>query len=111
MHNCIICLFFILLPSTYFGVVAILHNILYIHIFCICNLTTSALLTSKQMRFYCNLYITICFKEGTPVAQWLRYCATNQKVAGSIPDGVMEFFIDINPSDRTMALCFIEILV
>jgi hypothetical protein len=29
------------------------------------------------------------------VAQWLRYCATNRKVAGSIPDGVMEFFIDI----------------
>jgi hypothetical protein len=42
--------------------------------------------------------------SGTTVAQWLRYCATNQKVAGSIPDGVMEFFIDINPSDRTMAL-------
>jgi membrane-bound lytic murein transglycosylase B len=42
--------------------------------------------------------------EGTAVAQWLRYCATNQKVAGSIPDGVVEFFIDINPSDRTMAL-------
>jgi hypothetical protein len=41
---------------------------------------------------------------GTAVAQWLRYCATNQKVAGSIPDGVMAFFIDINPSDRTMAL-------
>jgi membrane-bound lytic murein transglycosylase B len=40
----------------------------------------------------------------TAVAQWLRYCATNQKVAGSIPDSVMEFFIDINPSDRTMAL-------
>jgi hypothetical protein len=42
--------------------------------------------------------------QGTAVAQWLRYCATNRKVAGSIPDGVMEFFIDINPSDRTMAL-------
>jgi membrane-bound lytic murein transglycosylase B len=41
---------------------------------------------------------------GTAVAQWLRYCATNRKVAGSNPDGVMEFFIDINPSDRTMAL-------
>jgi hypothetical protein len=41
---------------------------------------------------------------GTAVAQWLRYCATNQKVAGSIPDVVMEIFIDINPSDRTMAL-------
>jgi hypothetical protein len=44
------------------------------------------------------------FLLGTEVAQWLRYCATNQKVAGSIPDGVMEFFIDINPSDRTMVL-------
>jgi hypothetical protein len=43
-------------------------------------------------------------ERGTAVAEWLRYCATNQKVAGSIPDGVMEFFIYINPSDRTMAL-------
>jgi hypothetical protein len=34
---------------------------------------------------------------GTAVAQWLWYCATNQEVAGSIPDGVMEFFVDINP--------------
>jgi hypothetical protein len=42
--------------------------------------------------------------KGTAVAQWLRYCATNQKVAGSIPEGVTEFFIDINSSDRTMAL-------
>ena len=25
----------------------------------------------------------------TAVAQWLRYCATNRKVAGSIPDGVI----------------------
>jgi hypothetical protein len=41
---------------------------------------------------------------GTAVAQWLRYCATNQKVAVSISDGVMEFFIDMNPSDRSMAL-------
>jgi hypothetical protein len=46
---------------------------------------------------YCIIYIV-----GTMVAQWLRYCATNQKVAGSIPGGVMEFFIDINPADRTM---------
>jgi len=29
------------------------------------------------------------------VAQWLRCCAANQKVAGSIPDGVSEIFIDI----------------
>jgi hypothetical protein len=41
---------------------------------------------------------------GTAVAQWLRFCATNLKVADSIPDGVMENFFDINPSDRTMAM-------
>jgi len=29
------------------------------------------------------------------VAQWLRCCATNWKVAGSIPAGVNGFFIDI----------------
>jgi len=32
---------------------------------------------------------------GTAVAQWLRCCATNRKVAGSIPDDVSGFFIDI----------------
>ena len=32
---------------------------------------------------------------GTAVKQWLRCCATNQKVAGSIPDGVSGFFFDI----------------
>jgi len=30
-----------------------------------------------------------------PVAQWLRCCATNRKVAGSIPADVSGFFIDI----------------
>ena len=30
-----------------------------------------------------------------PVAQWLRCCATNRKVAGSIPSGVNGFSIDI----------------
>jgi hypothetical protein len=38
------------------------------------------------------------------VAQWLRYCATNRKVAGSIPDVVIGLFHRHNPSDRTMAL-------
>ena len=32
---------------------------------------------------------------GTAVAQWLRCCATNQKVAGSIPGCVSGFFIYI----------------
>jgi hypothetical protein len=35
------------------------------------------------------------------VAQWLRYYAANEKVAGLIPDGVMEFFINVNPYDST----------
>ena len=31
----------------------------------------------------------------TAMAQWLRCCATNRKVAGSIPAGVIGFFVDI----------------
>ena len=38
------------------------------------------------------------------VAQWLRCCAKNRKVAGSIPDDVIEIFHWHNSSDRTMAL-------
>jgi len=34
-------------------------------------------------------------KPGTAVAQWLRCCATNRKVAGSIPAGISGFFMDI----------------
>ena len=33
--------------------------------------------------------------QGTAVAKWLRCCATNRKVAGSIPAGVSGFLIDI----------------
>ena len=39
-------------------------------------------------------YVTGSF-WGTAVAQWLRFCATNRKVSGSIPSGVSGFFIDI----------------
>jgi hypothetical protein len=50
--------------------------------------------------------LSICFRKDRVLCMAVLhpYCATSQKVAGSIPDGVMEFFIDINPSDRTMAL-------
>jgi len=34
----------------------------------------------------------IQFMMGTAVAQWLRCCATNQNVAGLIPDGVIGIF-------------------
>ena len=43
----------------------------------------------------------LCYKsegiyiKGTAVAQWIRCCATNRKVAGSIPAAVSGLFIDI----------------
>ena len=48
-------------------------------------------LTSIFLTFSLSKYI----ETGTAVAQWLRCCATNRKVAGSIPAGVSGFFIDI----------------
>jgi len=47
--------------------------------------------------FCCTINITHTpyIPWGTMVAQRLRCCATNQKVAGSIPAGVSGFFIDI----------------
>ena len=36
---------------------------------------------------------TIGYRWGTEVVQWLMYCATNRKVAGSIPGAVSGFFI------------------
>ena len=50
------------------------------------------------MRIYNKyIYIYIYYSQwfGTAVAQWLRCCAANRKVAGSIPDGVIGIFIDI----------------
>jgi len=44
-----------------------------------------------NVTIYIYIYI---YGAGTAVAQWLRCCATNRKVAGSIPDDVSGFFID-----------------
>jgi hypothetical protein len=49
------------------------------------------------------LYCLYC-SWGHVVAQWLRHCATNQKVVGSIPDGVIGIFLWHNPCGHTMAL-------
>jgi len=40
-------------------------------------------------------YVQSVSSGGTAVAQWLRCCATNRKVAVSIPAGVSGFFVDI----------------
>ena len=42
-----------------------------------------------------KLFSPAALASGTAVAQWLGCCATNRKVAGSIPAGVSRFFIDI----------------
>jgi len=41
---------------------------------------------------------------GTRWRSWLRHCATNREVVGSIPDGVIGIFHWHKPSGRTMAL-------
>jgi len=62
---------------------------------------------SQQIAPTCFLWL-ICLNTlsvgGTWWHSWLRHCATNRKVAGSILDGVIEIFHWHNPSDRTMAL-------
>jgi hypothetical protein len=41
---------------------------------------------------------------GTRCRSWLRHCATNRKVAGSIPGGVIGIFHRHNSLRHTMAL-------
>ena len=54
-------------------------------------------LDGRRIFFFTNilLFRYIAYISGTAVAQWLRCCATNRKVAGSIPAGVSGFSIDI----------------
>jgi len=40
-----------------------------------------------------NKYEIVLNNLGTAVTQWLKCCATNRKVAGSIPDGVIGMFL------------------
>ena len=62
---------------------------------------TTCLTLQEHDDDYDDIYIYIW---GTAVAQWLRCCDTNRKVAGSIPAGVIGIFHWQNPSDRTMVL-------
>jgi hypothetical protein len=39
-----------------------------------------------------KLNLAVLRYTGHAVAQWLRHCTMNRKVAGSIPDGVIEIF-------------------
>jgi hypothetical protein len=53
------------------------------------------------LRNYSVTSLPVC---GHAVAQWLRHCATNRKVAGSIHDGVTGNFHGHNLDGRPMAL-------
>jgi hypothetical protein len=71
--------------------------------YCTCNDTLT--MKAKGLHYFSNLFDKVLHMWGPlMVAQLLRYCATNRKVAGSIPDGVIGIFHSHNPFDRSMAL-------
>jgi hypothetical protein len=50
---------------------------------------------NPEVGLICSIFEIYNSKQfGYAVAQWLRHCATNRTFAGSIPDGVIEIFID-----------------
>jgi hypothetical protein len=51
-----------------------------------------------------NIYIATSFSWGTRWRSWLIHCATNRKVAGSIPDGVTGSFQWLNSSGGVVTL-------
>ena len=50
------------------------------------------------------LLTRVYIQRGTRWRSWFRHCATDRKVAGSIPDGVIGIFQRHNPSGHTMTL-------
>jgi len=52
-----------------------------------------SILQPERLHSWC--FQSLLYSLGTEVAQWLRCCATNRKVAGLIPAGVIGLFIDI----------------
>jgi len=65
---------------------------------------TNIILSQHYIILQC-IFINITYAwMGTVVAQCLRCCASNWKVASSIPDGVIGVFHWHNPTVRTMSL-------
>ena len=64
------------------------------------NLTAFELNYNKRLNLFI-LEICLCISIWS---YFHRHCATNRKVAVSIPDDVIGIFHCHNPSDRTMAL-------
>ena len=87
--------------NTFLGAFAKLRKVTISFVMPVCpSVRPSAWNTSApNARIFMTFYIWV----GTSVAQWLRRCATNRKVAGSIPADVIGIFHWLNSSDRTMA--------
>jgi len=65
----------------------------------------SGLAETDDRESCCTFYVyLLTVTWGTRWRSWLRHCATSQKVASSIPDGVTGIFHWHNPSGRTIAL-------
>jgi hypothetical protein len=75
-----------------FVTLRIQHKICIRHIV-ICDLDRSKIFSPPSL-----------IKAGRAVSEWLRHYATNQQVAGSIPDGVIGIFQSHNAAGPTMAL-------
>jgi hypothetical protein len=58
-----------------------------------------------------EIFLVLISVVGTRWRSCLRHCATSRKVAGSIPDGVIEIFNWHNPSGHTMALGSTQALI
>ena len=52
-----------------------------------CNKTKICVFFDREFKQYCCVQY-----EGTRWRSWLRHCATNAKVADSIPDGITGVF-------------------
>jgi hypothetical protein len=72
------------------------------------RLVLSPDISPYQNAFICSHYSNLVFSQSLRdtllVAQWLRHCVTNRKVAGSIPDGDTGIFHWHNAPGRSMAL-------
>jgi len=66
------------------------------------NNEPNMLVTQEQIQF--AIWYLYLINWGMQWHSWLRHWATSQKVAGSIPNGVIGFFHWHNPSGRTTAL-------
>ena len=56
------------------------------------NSQDNGLIARTTVVYTLHIILLPLIRLGTTVAQWLRCCATNRKVAGSIPEGVIGIF-------------------